>query len=237
MGQLSELITKEKQQYLAYLAVSIAILVLAGIGYSVNPLLYQRFLGYTNPLVDFVLTILLGALFLSILLSRGGFAIFAPEHLRKAAPFFALAPAFALISIAVDLKVRFPADLNVAFPESLIFYPTIGFGVEVLFHVVPLGVLVLALTSLPKGMDKNTGIWIAIVLVAVLEPVFQTAIGGATPFPLWATALVALNIFALNLAQLSIFKRADLISMYAFRLAYYAIWHILWGYVRLRVLF
>jgi hypothetical protein len=37
--------------------------------------------------------------------------------------------------------------------------------------------------------------------------------------------------------QLYVFRRFDFASMYAFRLVYYAYWHILWGVIRLKVLF
>jgi len=45
------------------------------------------------------------------------------------------------------------------------------------------------------------------------------------------------NILLINLFQLSIFKRYDFVSMYSFRLVYYAIWHIVWGVVRLNLFF
>jgi hypothetical protein len=41
----------------------------------------------------------------------------------------------------------------------------------------------------------------------------------------------------INLCQLLIFRRYDFISMYTFRIAYYMLWHVLWGYARLRLLF
>lgn len=37
----------------------------------------------------------------------------------------------------------------------------------------------------------------------------------------WAEAYVGLQVFAINLAQLSVFRRYDFISMYSFRLIYY----------------
>ena len=55
--------------------------------------------------------------------------------------------------------------------------------------------------------------------------------------PTWVTVCVFLNILLINLFQLLIFKRYDFVSMFSFRLAYYAIWHIAWGYVRLNLLF
>ena len=40
-----------------------------------------------------------------------------------------------------------------------------------------------------------------------------------------------------ELCQLLIFKRCDFVTMYALRLAYYDIWHLAWGHVRLELLF
>jgi hypothetical protein len=49
--------------------------------------------------------------------------------------------------------------------------------------------------------------------------------------------VVFLQIYVINLQQLRIFRRFDFTSMYAFRLLYYLFWHILWGNLRLVVLF
>jgi hypothetical protein len=46
-----------------------------------------------------------------------------------------------------------------------------------------------------------------------------------------------LHVLAINICQLHLFKRYDFVSMFAFRLAYYAVWHVVWGHVRLGVLF
>jgi hypothetical protein len=34
-----------------------------------------------------------------------------------------------------------------------------------------------------------------------------------------------------------VFRRYDFVTMYSFRLFYYAYWHIAWGVIRLRVFF
>jgi hypothetical protein len=70
-----------------------------------------------------------------------------------------------------------------------------------------------------------------------LEPVFQTTLGFSRAYPSWVTGFVALHIFLLNLCQLAIFKRYDFVSMYSFRLMYYLLWHIVWGVIRLKLLF
>ena len=80
-------------------------------------------------------------------------------------------------------------------------------------------------------------IWPCILVVALLEPIFQTALGFSRPYPIWVTICVFANIFLINVFHLLIFKRYDFVSMYSFRLVYYLIWHIVWGQVRLNLLF
>ena len=45
------------------------------------------------------------------------------------------------------------------------------------------------------------------------------------------------RVFVIAVLQLYVFRRFDFASMYSFRLVYYAWWHILWGTIRLSVLF
>lgn len=181
----------------------------------------------------------MGVISLIFLLSTGWFEIYKKENLKGLFHRSGLAVLFALITIlVVDLNVPFPADLNVLFPESLLFYPAIGFFVEILFHVLPLSILLISLTSIFKNANHKNIIWICIIIVSLLEPVFQTMpLFSSNHYPLWAAVVVLLNLFLFNLSQLYIFKRYDFISMYSFRLVYYLIWHIVWGYMRLKILF
>jgi hypothetical protein len=48
---------------------------------------------------------------------------------------------------------------------------------------------------------------------------------------------VWLHVAAINLAQLLLFRRHYFVSMLTLRLAYYGIWHVAWGHLRLQVLF
>ena len=205
-----------------------------GILYFTNSPAFQPFFGDLNPLITVFLIILLGSFLLSFLLSRGWFAIYKKEMRNGLFLSFGLGTLFALIIILVDLKVVFPENLNVSFPQSLLFYPAIGYVVEILFHLLPLAFL-LFLTSRFKNIDHKI-IWVCILTVSLLEPVFQT-IGFVGLYPWWTVIYVGLHVFLFNVVQLSIFRRYDFISMYAFRLAYYIFWHIVWGYVRLKLLF
>jgi hypothetical protein len=136
------------------------------------------------------------------------------------------------------MKAPFPATTNILFPESVLFYPAVGFFVEILFHVLPLTVLLLLLNSLLKGTDQQVIFWISIVVVSLLEPIYQSSnMASSSYYPVWEVLYVGLHIFLINLCQLLIFKRYDFVSMYTFRLVYYMFWHIGWGYLRLRLLF
>jgi len=117
-------------------------------------------------------------------------------------------------------------------------YPAIGFLVEILFHVLPLTVLLVVLNAVVKNVNFGTIVWICIPLVSLLEPVYHTInMASSNQFPLWAVIYVGIHVFLINFFQLLIFKEYDFISMYSFRLVYYMLWHIGWGYARLRLLF
>jgi hypothetical protein len=237
MIKIKELITRERSQYQVFMGLSIVIVVLTGILYFSDNLLFPRFIGTINPLTASFFIVLLGVISLCFLLSRGWFTIYKKENLNGVFHRSGLAALFALITIlVVDLNVPFPADMNVLFPESLFFYPAIGFFVEILFHVLPLSLLLISLTSIFKNMSHEKIIWICIFIVSLLEPIYQT-MTMFSKSPLWAAVIVLLNLFLFNLAQLLIFRRYDFISMYSFRLVYYMIWHIVWGYIRLKLLF
>lgn len=155
--------------------------------------------------------------------------------------FYSFAPAllFVSITILVDTNAPFSANLNIPFPESLLFYPAIGFFVEIIFHVFPLTVLLIVVTAIFKNTNNKRNLLIGILVVALAEPIYQVMQmkSAANPFPLWAIAVVGLNLFLFDLTQLLIFKRYDFMAMYAFRLVYYLTWHIAWGYARLKLLF
>lgn len=235
--KIKELISNERLQYLVYSGLSIGVIGLTGIGYFYNNLLFQRFLGRINPLIAILFIIFLGVVLLSFLLSQGWFAIYGKENVKGLLRCSCLATLFGLIAILVDyLTGVFPADLNILFPESLLFYPVMGFIVEILFHVLPITLILIILTLLSKKIT-NKIIWVSIFAVSLLEPVFQTILGFSGEYHLGTVLYVGLYVFLINLSQLMIFKRYDFISMYSFRLVYYILWHIVWGYMRLKLLF
>jgi len=236
MSKLIELFSSERNQFLVFIGISLAIALLTVILYFRNAFLFQAFFGKLNPLLVILVLILLGTVLSVFMLSRGWFVVHRAGEYRGFLVAAGLASLLGLGIILVDLKAIFPADTNRPFPDSLFFYPIFGFVVEVVFHLLPLALLLLGLTSI-KGISFEKVILPCILFVALLEPIFQTALGFSRPYPAWVTAYVFVHIFLINLFQLLIFKRYDFVSMYSVRLVYYAIWHIVWGQVRLSLLF
>jgi hypothetical protein len=60
-------------------------------------------------------------------------AILAPTH--------AAAVPFMIAITGVDLALEFPRDLNVPFPEALLFYPAMGYVGQITLHLFPFAIL------------------------------------------------------------------------------------------------
>ena len=237
-------LTSKRHQYLVFIGSFLGIAGLAGISYFSNSeqalLGFRRFLGGLNPLIGVCLAFILGLFLLSGLLSRGWFSIYKSENLGGLFFSSSLAANFALVIILLESArvVAFPADLNIPFPGSLLFYPVIGFVVEIIFHVLPLSLVLLFLPSVSKRLTYRTIIWPCLLLISLLEPMIQIILGFSAQYPLWTNLYGNfIHVYLINLCQLVIFKRYDFISMYSFRLVYYILWHIVWGHLRLNLLF
>jgi hypothetical protein len=227
-----------------YAGLSIAVVGLTALARGVEPLLFQRFTGATDPVIVAMGISVLGAVLLSVLCMCDGFVIAQRRPAKGLLWSAGLAALFGMVIIAVDFAIVHPTDMNVPLPQSLLFYPVIAFIVEILFHLVPLSLLLMLLPTIVRRVRSETIVWISLFLVSVLEPSFQLltavfevpVIGAPHAYAAWALGYDWLHVLAINLCQLLIFKRYDFISMYAFRFVYYGIWHIAWGHVRLSVL-
>lgn len=238
VAKIKELIYKEKQQYKVFIGLSVAVTAMAGALYYSDNFIFERFIGYINPLIASITIIITGFILLSFALFKNWFAIYRKESLKKIFRNSILALLFVPISMLVDIKVGFAENINILFPKSLLFYPVIGFFAEILFHVLPLSLLLMLMTSIANKISLKKIFWICILIVSLLEPFYQTiAMFSSSRFPIWASMIVLLNLFLFNLIQLLLLKKYDFISMYSFRLVYYLVWHIAWGYFRLQLLF
>ena len=195
--------------------------------------MFESYFGSIPPLLAIAFVTVVGFVSLGLLRSGGWFQIRTSNTLRGVGFSAAIATIFGIWQACADLFVtRFPKDINVPAPQSLLFYPAMGYVVEVLFHALPLAVLLVVLGRLPLKLKPNTTIviWLCIVFVASLEPVLVHMRMGSS-------AYVGAFVFVFTLVELYVFRRYDFVSMYSFRLVYYLWWHIIWGYLRLRWLF
>lgn len=224
-------------QYGIFLAISFAVLVLFGLLYYYNNQSFKPYFGDANPLIVVAISVILGILLLQVHLSNGWFLVYKKESHKGFIISAGLAIVFGVIIIIVDLFAVFPEDINVPYPQSLLFYPAIGFIVEIVFHLLPLTVLLGFFTTVVKQRDVKKIVWPSIILVSFLEPVYQVIPGFGQQVSAWTDIYIGIHILLINLGQLWLFKRYDFLSMYLFRLVYYLVWHVGWGYLRLQLLF
>jgi len=201
-----EIVFTNRLQYLIFIALSLGVLGFTGILNFSNHLLFQRFLGRINPLVAFLIIIILGFILLTFLISQNWFTIYEKENAKG---LFAagLASIFGVIIILVDTKIIFPEDTNILFPESLLFYPAIGFLVEILFHVLPVTILLVILNSIFVNANFEQLVWISILIISILEPIYHMSnMAFANHFPLWGIIYVGFHVFLINFCQLLLFR-------------------------------
>jgi len=233
---LQAFLSKKSLQYYIFLALSSVIFILTGITGSVNSEIFYKYFGSIPPFLAVVIVFIIGLISVIFLLADGLYIIFKTGNIRGILTGAAWATPFAVVMILVDYTAPYPADINVPFPLSLAFYPAMGYVVEILFHLLPFCMVYLTLKNfIPKiSIAKTT--WIAILVTALLEPIFQVFLtSGQTP--VWVTLYLGVHLFLFNLLQLELFRRYDFITMFSFRLSYYVLWHLVWGYFRLQLLF
>lgn len=226
---------KEFLQYCAYFYLSGIVAVFTIAIYIISPDVFSRFTGNINPLAVLFCSFFLGIILFKYLYSRSTFTIYRNKKPITYVIIAGISLMFGIEIIAADIWiVDYPKDLNVSFPESLLFYPAIGYIVEIIFHLLPISVIIFLLASLTK-LSINKIIWISIISVAIIEPVYQIQfINQSSSITVIYTSV---HVFLFSITQLMIFKRYDFISMYFFRIIFYLIWHIIWGPLRLSLLF
>ena len=139
-------------------------------------------------------------------------------------------PLLAVAAIGADLVFRYAEDTNVAMPDALRFYPAIAVFVEIALHVVPIVVLV-AILGVPTGLDAT--FWRIAIPVALIEAVLQAVYAPSISTSIFS----AVHLTVFGVAQVWMFWRFGFMWMLAFRLAYYCLWHLAWGFARLEFLF
>ncbi len=225
----------DRKEGWCYLGVVLSAGILTAISERLDPSLMHMYFGQIPTYLLWMVLAMVGGLLLGYLKQYQ--LSLCSGHYKGLVIAVALAGLFGLIIVAVEHLVPLGRNINVPFPYSLAFYPAIAFYVEIIFHIIPLALLLFLARNLLDQSKLTDKIWIVLFIVALLEPLFQTIVSDNSEYSTALTAYIALHIFLINLTQLFLFRKYDFLSMILFRLVYYLIWHVLWGHLRLEILF
>jgi hypothetical protein len=135
---------------------------------------FRRFFGRMNPILVIGVASVVGAIALWVLQTNYGYVILKGRMtLRGVVLSLALATALAVAIVITDFLTRYPEDINVPVPQALLFYPAVGFVAEVIFHILPLALMLLVLAPLAGGFGKERVVWLGTLIVAAIEPTIQ----------------------------------------------------------------
>lgn len=226
----------KKNQFIVYLGFAALLVGLAALQNPLSKADFDTYFGGLSPVLVVAAAGMLGFGALAVLDRKVRFQIIGGRPtLRGITVSAGYATILGVAIVVADLMIRYPEDTNVPMPRALLFYPTVGFVAELVFHVLPFTLFLLALSPLRHRLGVSRMVWISIVVTAAAEPTFQVLFKGE---PLRGASLYTwVHVFAIAFLQLQVFKRYDFASMYIFRLTYYAYWHIIWGMIRLEVMF
>jgi hypothetical protein len=119
-------------------------------------------------------------------------------------------------------------SIHIPWPNSLLIYPGGAIIFDVLYYLVPI-TLLLAIVKVARRWDGTPPaafFWPIGVLAALIEPVTQM---GAIPGHPMARSVTFAQDFLLNLVQVWTYRRAGWVSAVVLRVAFYMVWHVLWG--------
>ena len=212
-------------------AMLVAAVALTAWQARVDDSVFAPYLGALPPTGVMAAAALVGVVAMARLQAISDLAVVGPGAWQDAVVVVAWAvPLLAAAAIGADLVVGFPADINVALPDALRFYPSIAVFVEVALHLVPIAVLV-TLLGAPTGLDGT--FWRIAVPVALIEAALQAVYATSVGTSVFS----AVHLAVFGIVQVWMFWRFGFAWMLAFRLGYYVLWHLAWGAARLQLLF
>ena len=196
------------------------------------------YFGSVPPVPAALIICLVGLAALWALQAHLEFSVCVPSAFGRGFPLAAvLVVPFAVVATISDFVAPFPADINVSLPTALAFYPAIGYIAQFALHIIPFA-LVMAIGEIFLGkIKRNLRLCLATILASTLEPVFQVVSSTSNDRSMLATAVMASSLFLFGVVELQLYRRFDYATMFAFRLLYYAYWHVVWGTLRLHWLF
>ena len=193
-----KIIFKERFQFLIFLYLSLGVAAFTLILSYIDYYTFSRFLGNIDPLLAILITILTGFSVLKFLLSKTQFAIYKKHNFKTYFIVTSIVIVFGIEVIASDIwLVDYSPEINITFPKSILFYLSMGYIVEVFFHLLPISLIIIILTSFRK-FSINRIVWISIITVSIIEPLFQI---WFTDHSLTTTIYTGIDVYLFSLAQ------------------------------------
>jgi hypothetical protein len=148
-----------------------------------------------------------------------------PRSWRFGAP-LALGLVLGLVAIAVDAATHWSVtaaaqmklpSIHIDPPAAFLIYPGGAIIVSILYFLL--------LVPLLLWIFRGRGFAVIACVVALTEPLTQDL---HMSVPVAVAALVFAADYALNLAQVWLFRRAGFVAAVLVRVAFYIVWHMLW---------
>src|SRR5690554_2382891 len=217
---------------LPIILVSITIFIFTLVLQLWKPTVFQRFFGELSP----VLLIMGSILITSVFLHKIKFDVWAKKStgIKQS---ISLAGIFGVTIITFDCFIHFPIDINTPLPYSLLFYPVMGYFVQGVFQLLPLGILLIGLSPVKRNTENNNYI-LLILMVSFIEAIYQAvSLCDRDQYSIHIIILVGFHVYLFVVVQLLLLKKYGYLAMFSFRMTYYVIWHIIWGSIRIFILF
>lgn len=229
-----------KKSFKPYILLTSTLFLCTGILIFTGSSAFTSLFGTLNPFLLLAGASLVGFLLLWYLQSKAGIEVQVAKRKTPKELFltYGLAMLFPIGFILVDCYLVYPKDVHILFPQSLLYYPVVGFIAEVFFHLLPFAFCFFLLSHLFTKAKKQTILVICIGVTSLAETIFQMSDPlEAGDSPLLLFIIETLLLTATDIYALWNFKKYGFITLYLFRIFYYLTWHIVWGMVRLELLF
>ena len=116
---------------------------------------------------------------------------------------------------------------NIALPAALVIYPGGAIIVEVVYRLLALPLLLWLISNvLLRGRGQLAVFVVLALLSSLIEPLTQDL--DALPLGLAVFGSLFALDFALNVAQVTLFRKYGLLSAIVMRVAFYGVWHMLY---------
>lgn len=229
-------LSQHKIQFQLYLWYNFFILILTIIMFFIDRSIFRALIVF-NPILFVSIISIFSIISIGFLIYKDQFFIYKAVKISERLKPITMSICLAFIMIFIDILSPFSKEINILFPNSLLYYLIIAFVIDILFHTIFFGILYKLFKKLHKRMPKMNSFKISSLFISIIEPIIQIFLLSSSKQPFFIGLYIVIHIFTINYIQMKLFYNTDFVTMNLFRLTYYTIWHIIWGMIRLSLIF